>query len=314
MTGARSDADRTQGEEPITRDGYAEGRQGTLLRRVGLLVAGTWALVVILTLWSGFTRPTQLDATSIARVLRAATVSTWGYLGAAVFLYVAGVSVALRVSAPPNQVPFRLRLVTGHKRGELLPILAIGLAVVAFTVAIIEQRSNNETNPLHMSTSAPRPVREPALPATPEAAHPTTTNEPVVGSCAPFQMTEPASLHPSPVNAVVAGRLAITDPRAGTGRVVRLGDRITVHYALYACSTGLQIEASTTQDAVFNLSDAELMEGWVVGIPGMKVGGIRQLTVPPELAYGATGTPPSIAPNETLVFVVEMLEAEPAVR
>jgi peptidylprolyl isomerase len=98
----------------------------------------------------------------------------------------------------------------------------------------------------------------------------------------------------------------------GKGRTAQAGDRITVHYVGVAFSTGEEFDASwnTGRPFSFRLGAGGVIPGWDKGIVGMKVGGRRKLTIPPELAYRAEGAPPDIAPNETLVFVVDLLKVQ----
>jgi peptidylprolyl isomerase len=98
------------------------------------------------------------------------------------------------------------------------------------------------------------------------------------------------------------------DLQEGSGAAVTESDTITVNYVGVSCSTGVVFDSSWgegREPATFPLSN--VIPGWQQGIPGMKVGGRRLLGIPPELAYGETGSPPDIAPDETLWFVVELL-------
>lgn len=104
-------------------------------------------------------------------------------------------------------------------------------------------------------------------------------------------------------------RLETEDIVRGKGPAARAGDTVTVRYVGVAFSTGDEFDASwgTGRPYSFPLGSGQVIEGWDRGIVGMRVGGRRQLTIPPELAYGAAGSPPEIGPNETLVFVVDLL-------
>jgi peptidylprolyl isomerase len=108
-------------------------------------------------------------------------------------------------------------------------------------------------------------------------------------------------------------RLEKEDIVRGKGPAAKPGDTVLVHYAGVTFSTGEEFDASwnSGQPIRFPLGGGKVIEGWDKGIVGMKVGGRRMLTIPPELAYGAQGFPPAIGPNETLVFVVDMLEIAP---
>ncbi len=107
-------------------------------------------------------------------------------------------------------------------------------------------------------------------------------------------------------------QLVAEDLKAGTGAVVTADQSLKVNYIGVSCSTGKIFDSSYSrnQPAEFPLNG--VIEGWQKGIPGMKVGGQRLLGIPPELGYGDAGSPPDIAPGETLWFVVEVLEAKAA--
>jgi peptidylprolyl isomerase len=94
----------------------------------------------------------------------------------------------------------------------------------------------------------------------------------------------------------------------GKGRKAKEGDTVTVHYVGVNFSTGDQFDASwdSGQPATFQLAQGQLIEGWVQGMKGMRVGGRRKLIIPPDLGYGPQGSPPAIPPNETLVFVIDL--------
>jgi FKBP-type peptidyl-prolyl cis-trans isomerase len=101
-----------------------------------------------------------------------------------------------------------------------------------------------------------------------------------------------------------------TDIRVGTGPEARSGQRVRVHYT-GKLTNGTTFDSSVgKQPFSFNLGAGEVIRGWDLGVAGMKVGGRRRLTIPPELAYGARGAPPQIPPNSTLVFEVDLLGVE----
>jgi peptidylprolyl isomerase len=99
----------------------------------------------------------------------------------------------------------------------------------------------------------------------------------------------------------------------GSGPPAKPGDTLMVQYAGVTFSTGEEFDASwnSGQPFTFPLGAGQVIEGWDKGFVGMRQGGRRMLTIPPELAYGAQGFPPAIGPNETLVFVVDLLAIQP---
>ena len=105
--------------------------------------------------------------------------------------------------------------------------------------------------------------------------------------------------------------LVIDDLRDGDGEQATTGSFVTVHYVGVSWSTGEQFDASWDRDQPFQFTIGvdPVIQGWELGLQGMKVGGQRRLTIPPDLGYGEFGQGP-IAPNETLVFVVDLLAVE----
>jgi peptidylprolyl isomerase len=96
----------------------------------------------------------------------------------------------------------------------------------------------------------------------------------------------------------------------GTGPEAKSGDQVTVQYVGVGYDSRKEFDASWNRGEPFSfpLGASEVIQGWDQGVEGMKVGGRRELIIPPDLAYGATGSPPVIGPNETLVFVIDLLE------
>jgi peptidylprolyl isomerase len=167
-----------------------------------------------------------------------------------------------------------------RKRLLVLAVLALGLAACGSSKApgVVQAPSGGLTQA--PATTTPKPP--PAL-----------AKEPVV--------TVPKS--PAPTH------LVIKDLITGTGKAAGTGSTVTVNYVGVLYKTGKQFDSSWSrnQPSSFPLTNGGVIRGWLQGIPGMKVGGRRELIVPPNLAYGAAGNPPTIPPNSPLVFVVDLL-------
>ena len=103
-------------------------------------------------------------------------------------------------------------------------------------------------------------------------------------------------------------QLEIIDDIVGDGPEAKVGDTVSVHYVGVAHSTGEQFDASWDrgQPLQFKLGVGMVIQGWDEGVQGMKVGGRRTLRIPPHMAYGPSGVPGAIAPNESLIFVCDL--------
>ena len=103
--------------------------------------------------------------------------------------------------------------------------------------------------------------------------------------------------------------LEITDIWEGDGTVATPGDMVKVHYVGVAYSTGEEFDASRSRGAPleFRLGAGQVIVGWDQGVQGMRVGGRRQLVIPPDLAYGDRGAGHVIAPGETLIFMCDLV-------
>lgn len=106
----------------------------------------------------------------------------------------------------------------------------------------------------------------------------------------------------------VVTELKIEDLQVGTGAEAVAGKKVTVHYTGWL-TNGTKFDSSLDrgQPFPFPLGAGRVIQGWDKGVAGMKVGGKRKLTIPPQMAYGERGAPPVIPPNSTLIFEVQLL-------
>jgi len=104
--------------------------------------------------------------------------------------------------------------------------------------------------------------------------------------------------------------LEVTDMLAGDGDEAALGRTAVVHYVGVAYSSGEEFDASWNRGEPFSfpLGAGRVIAGWDQGVVGMKVGGRRRLVIPPDLGYGDRGAGSAIAPGETLIFVVDLID------
>ncbi|MFI7305343.1 FKBP-type peptidyl-prolyl cis-trans isomerase [Micromonospora aurantiaca] len=112
-----------------------------------------------------------------------------------------------------------------------------------------------------------------------------------------------------PIEGAPPADLVVEDITVGDGPEARVGQLVSVHYVGVAHSNGREFDASWNRGETFEfpLGGGQVIAGWDQGVVGMKVGGRRKLTIPPHLGYGARGAGGVIKPNETLVFVVDLL-------
>jgi len=125
----------------------------------------------------------------------------------------------------------------------------------------------------------------------------------------------PASTSAKPKLTVPKGvpenELAFRDVKEGSGAAAKAGDQLSVQYVGIGYKTGEEFDSSwgESKPFTFTLGRGEVIDGWDQGLVGLKVGGRREMVIPANLAYGSQGTP-SVAPDETLVFAVELLAIE----
>jgi FKBP-type peptidyl-prolyl cis-trans isomerase len=105
-------------------------------------------------------------------------------------------------------------------------------------------------------------------------------------------------------------KLEIKEIEEGSGAEAKAGDEVSVQYIGVGYESGKEFDSSWSRNAepfAFSLGAGRVIPGWDQGVEGMKVGGRRELIIPPELAYGEAGSPPVIGKNETLIFVIDLL-------
>jgi peptidylprolyl isomerase len=190
----------------------------------------------------------------------------------------------------------RLRGSTRSARPLLALVIRMrrSLGMLALSTAILS---------LTGTTIAAEHVQLPLSAASP-VAHISTTTMPVRG---PLSKRPTIKAHKGPA----PKRLVLREIAKGTGPKAKSGDVLTVNYVGALYNNGKVFDSSWRRDETFTfpLGRREVIEGWERGLAGMRVGGRRELIIPSVLAYGSKGSPPTIPPNSTLIFVVDMLAA-----
>jgi peptidylprolyl isomerase len=150
----------------------------------------------------------------------------------------------------------------------------------------------------HVSGEKTPTSTTPTTPTTPTASAKTPTSGPLATQP---KVTVPTGTAPT--------KLETKEIIVGTGPEAKAGDAVTVNYVGVLYHGGKEFDASWKRNEpfAFTLGKGQVIKGWDQGVAGMKVGGRRELIIPSELAYGKTGSPPTIPANAPLVFVVDLL-------
>jgi peptidylprolyl isomerase len=187
------------------------------------------------------------------------------------------------------------------KRAARRRRLVAGLVVAALVVgvlALLSQVGGDEDD-------------EQAATTTTTTTTATTTTASAPPRCTPGQGAGAAGEKPTVTvpEQPAPTELQCSDLRVGDGAEAEAGATVQVNYVGVAYSTGREFDTSYgRQPFSFELGAGNVIRGWDEGVVGMKVGGQRQLVIPPALAYGERGQGEAIGPNETLIFVIDLLE------
>jgi peptidylprolyl isomerase len=156
----------------------------------------------------------------------------------------------------------------------------------------------------------PAPPDEVASDTAPDATSGMPSN--IAGPPKPAAAAAKMPLAPGPRHTTPSG-LTIIEMRAGTGPAAKAGDSVAVHYQGFLYDDGTQFDSSYDRGApiTFTVGGGQLIKGFDEGVVGMKVGERRQLLIPPDIAYGAAGKPPTIPASATLVFNIELMQINP---
>jgi peptidylprolyl isomerase len=177
--------------------------------------------------------------------------------------------------------------------GAVVLIAGCGSSGSSSTIGVGNENKSDEA--LAKATSS-----TPATPTTPAAA---SVKTPATG---PLSKKPTVSVPTGPAPT----KLEIKDLIKGTGKAVTSpSTSVTVNYVGVLYKGGKEFDSSWKRGETSTFSLSGVIPGWTQGIPGMKVGGRRELIIPAALAYGAKGSPPTIPPNAPLVFVIDLLAA-----
>src|SRR5579884_2356705 len=192
-----------------------------------------------------------------------------------------------------------------------LYIALLGAALMAGSFACKQTTEVERPAAPPQATETPRtaetspPAKAPSTPKAPETA---TASKPAKAPAAPKAGTKPTAKAAAGKVVTLPDGLKYEDIVVGTGPEAKPGQTVAVDY-VGTLADGTEFDASSKHGGPFEfpLGAGQVIKGWDEGVAGMRVGGKRKLTVPPDLGYGASGTPDgTIPPNSTLIFVVDL--------
>lgn len=195
-----------------------------------------------------------------------------------------------------------LHRLTRARRFPSLALLALGAATL---IAGCGGSGNSSTITVGNENNADTTLAEKSAPSSPTSTSSTASAKtPTSGPLA----KEP---HITPPGGPPPSKLVTKEIVTGTGAEAKTGSAVAVNYVGALYHSGKVFDASWKRNEPFSftLGKGQVIPGWEQGVIGMKVGGRRELIIPASLAYGAKGSPPSIPPNEPLIFVVDLLSA-----
>ena len=188
---------------------------------------------------------------------------------------------------------------------------AIIVAVIAGIVIGIVFLTSSSSPPKKSATTTTTTTTAPTTTTT-SVAGSTTTVPPAIGAIPAADLSPAGTAGKAPTVVVPPGapptQLESADLITGTGAAAKTGDALTVQYVLATFSSRKTVQSSwTSQPFTFTLGQG-VIQGWDEGVVGMKVGGRRELIVPPSLGYGSTAQGAGIAANDTLVFIIDLVK------
>jgi peptidylprolyl isomerase len=174
--------------------------------------------------------------------------------------------------------------------------IAVGTVVFIGAVALVYTQLVNNSG--KNATATPPTSTTPTT-----AALASVKGKPCVGLKSPLPKGSPAFTVPA---GPAPTKVTTDDLKVGTGAVIPAKATVTVNYVGVACSTGKIFDSSYSRHKPLPADlNGQIISGWKQGVPGMRIGGVRVLGIPSNLAYGASGNPPAgIAPDEALYFLV----------
>ncbi len=182
-----------------------------------------------------------------------------------------------------------------------------GLGLAAFGAAVLIAGCGSSGGSSTITVGAENKANESLATTSSPTSSTSTTAAAKTPTSGPLS-TEP---HVTPPSGSAPSKLVTKEIVPGTGAEAKAGDAVTVNYvgALYHGGKVFDASWKRNEPFPFTLGKGQVIPGWEQGVPGMKVGGRRELIIPAALAYGAKGSPPTIPPNAPLVFVIDLLGA-----